>query len=227
MASRYHGVSPETYTRMVLDAGEVRVGFQSLGHPGRRLGATRGGSDFVIEPDMREMDVDGAPGPVMGAARMVKCTAKLTCSFVEFNEDILRMAMPGVETFDAVAIGQNIKGIRRAMKLWADDGSYLDPYYDNVVLFAEVAGTTIPVICGVKNALSSGKFSLSLEDKNEAVVKVEFNAHFDPVDLEGADSSEPWIMYYPDTFVVPTTTGTTWVPTTPAGGTYGPTTTPA
>lgn len=221
MASRYHGVSPDTYKRMILDAGEVRVNFQSIGHPGIRLGATRGGSEFVIEPDMREMVVDGAPGPVMGAERMVKINAKLTCNFVEFNEEILKMAMPGCTTFDALAISDNLKGISRAMKLWADNGSYLDPYYDNIVLFAEVAGTSKPLICGIRNALATGKFDLSMEDKNEAVVKVEFHAHFDPELLEDGDSTEPWIFYYPDTFVVATTTGTTWVPTTPA-----PTTTP-
>ena len=71
---------------MVLDAGEVRVNFTSLASPGLRLGATRGGSQFVVEPDMREMDVDGAPGAVMGAARITRVTAKLTCSFVEINE---------------------------------------------------------------------------------------------------------------------------------------------
>jgi hypothetical protein len=151
---------------------------------------------------------------------------RLECNFVEFNENILKMAMPGCETFTALAISDNLKGISRAMKLWADGGSYLDPYYDNVVLFAEVAGTTKPLICGIRNALATGKFDLSMEDKNEAVVKVEFHAHFDPELLEDGDSTEPWIFYYPDTFVVATTTGTTWVPTTPAGGTYGPTTTP-
>jgi hypothetical protein len=206
MASRYHGVGVDTYKRMVLDAGEVRVNFTNVANPGLRLGATRGGSEFVIEPDMREMPVDGAPGPVMGAARMTKCEAKLTCNFVEINEEILRMALPGCTIYDAATIGSGLKQIKRAMKLWADNGSYTDPYEDNVCLFAEVAGTSIPLICGVKNALATGKFELSMEDKNEAVVKVEFHAHFDPVLLEAANSEEPWIFYYPNTFVVATTT---------------------
>jgi len=191
---------------MILDAGEVRVNFTDVASPGLRLGATRGGSEFTIEPDMREMDVDGAPGPVMGAARMVRCTAKLTCNFVEFNEEILKMALPGVTVYDAASIGTGLLQIKRAMKLWADSGSYLDPYSDNVVLFAEVAGTSVPLICGIKNALATGKFELSMEDKNEAVVKVEFSAHFSPTDLESADSTEPWLFYYPNTFVVTTTT---------------------
>ena len=221
MASRYHGVSPETYQRMILDAGEVRINFTSIASPGKRLGATRGGSEFSIEPEMREMDVDGAPGAVMGAARMTRCSAKLTCSFVEINEDIFTLAMPGVTIYDAACIGTHLKQIKRAMKLWADDGSYTDPYQDNVVLFAEVAGTTTPVIVGIKNALATGNFELSLEDKNEAVVKVEFTAHFDPADLADNDSTEPWLFYYPDTFVVATTTAgptTTAAPTTTTGG---------
>jgi hypothetical protein len=215
MASRYHGVSADTYKRMILDAGEVRANFTSLESPGLRLGATRGGSEFVIEPDMREMDVDGAPGAVMGAARMTRCSAKLTCNFVEFNEEILKLAMPGVTIYDATVIGANLKQIKRAMKLWADDsGSYLDPYSDNIVLFAEVAGTSVPLVCGVKNALATGNFELSLEDKSEAVVTVEFTAHFSPTDLASGDSTEPWIFYYPDTFVVPTTTTAPTAPTT-------------
>lgn len=205
MASRYHGVAPGTYERMILDAGEVRMNFTDLDNPGTRLGATRGGSTFLIEPEYKEMEVDGAPGPVMGGHRIVRVECKLTCNFVEFNEDILKLALPGGTVADASeTYGENLKQITRAMKLYAS--SYTEPYKDNIVLFAEVAGTSTPVIVGVKNALQTGSFELSLEDKDEAVVSIEFSAHFDPEDLEGDDSTEPFILLYPDTFERETTT---------------------
>lgn len=208
MASRYHGVAPKTYERMILDAGEVRMNFVDIDNPGTRLGATRGGSEFLIEPEVREMEVDGAPGRVMGGTRIVRVDATLTCNFVEFNEDILKHAIPGGEVSDGTDYGENLKQIKRAMKLFADGGSYEDPYIDNVVLFAEVAGTSTPIIVGVKNALQTGNFELSMEDQDEAVITIEFSGHFNPEDLESDDSDEPWIMIYPDTFVRETTTTT-------------------
>lgn len=205
MASRYHGVSPDTYKRMVLNAGEVRVNFTDLDDKGTRLGATKGGSVWAVEPEMREVEVDGAPGPVMGAQVMDRSTARLECNFVEINEDILQMAMPGSSIEDVNE--DDLKQLKRSMRLWSD--SYTENYKDNIVLFAEVAGTNKPVICGIKNALATGAFELSLEDKSEAVLKVEFHAHFDPVKLEAGDLEEPWILYYPETFVVEESTTTT------------------
>jgi hypothetical protein len=183
---KYHGVDSQTYRKFVIDAGEVRIGYTDESTRGTRLGATRGGSTFTIEQDVKDMAVDGAKGPVKGGRRIIKSNAKLECSFIEISQDLISLALPGstTEEFGSPATHESIK---RALQIAATD------YSSNIALIGEVSGSGVPVVVIINNALADGNFELGLVDNDESVLKVQFTAHFDPSDLE----TEPWEIRYP------------------------------
>lgn len=194
--SRQHGITAETYERLVIDAGAVYKDYVSAENPGTLLGATRGGSVFAVETELREMPVDGAKGPVKGDKRIIKVTASLECNFIESTTEIFKRMLPGSSASDFPAESATHDEIRRT-----NDVSAVD-YLTNVVIVGQVSGSYHPVVLMVENAMSDGKVSISLADNDEAVNKIKFIGHFDPDALD----NEPWLIRFPQD-VNPTTEG--------------------
>ena len=59
-----------------------------------------------------------------------------------------------------------------------------DDYITSVALVATVSGSDQPIVCTLYRVLSDGDFEIGATDKEEAVVPVEFSAHYDPSDLD-------------------------------------------
>jgi len=194
--SRQHGITAETYERLVIDAGAVYKDYVSAEDPGTLLGATRGGSVFAVETEFREMPVDGAKGPVKGDKRIVKVTASLECNFIESTSEIYKRMLPGSSASDYPAEAATHDEIRRTNDVSAAD------YLTNVTIVGQVSGSLEPVVLMVENAMSDGKVSISLADNDEAVNKIKFIGHFDPDVLD----NEPWRIRFPQD-VNPTTEG--------------------
>lgn len=176
-------VSNSTVKRMIVDAGAV---FADYGEPGERvLGATRDGSSFMIEQDVREMPIDGARGPVKGARRVVTETAKISANLLEMTASNFQLAITGssVDTSDPT-----VSVITRDND-FPDESAYLK----NVALVGRRRDTGQDVIFIIKNALSDGNFSIETEDEDEASLEVTFTAHFDPSDVE----TSPWEIRVP------------------------------
>ena len=194
--SRQHGITAETYERLVIDAGAVYKDYVSAEDPGTLLGATRGGSVFAVETEFREMPVDGAKGPVKGDKRIVKVTASLECNFIESTSEIYKRMLPGSSASGYPAEAATHDEIRRTNDVSAAD------YLANVTIVGQVSGSLEPVVLMVENAMSDGKLSISLADNDEAVNKIKFIGHFDPDVL----IVEPWRIRFPQD-VNPTTEG--------------------
>ena len=194
--SRRHGINSNgpTYDRLVIDAGEVRIGFNTVADPGDILAATRGGSTFTVETEYREMPVDGAKGPVKGGRRITKVTAKMVLNIVEWSGDLINKALPGSTVANHPSNKPTHDKITRALQILAAD------YIDSVAILGEVSGSAQPVVCVLRNALNTGNFEVGLVDNEESVAKLELTAHFDPDALD----TEPWEIYYPQD-VNPTT----------------------
>jgi hypothetical protein len=193
--ARLSGVTTETWKRFVLDAGQVRKNYVDGTDTGELIGATRGGSTFTIEREIRNMGADGIPGPIKGADRVIKVNAKLVMNFIEFTSDILMMAIPGSSKTDSPSSTPTHDEITAALEI--EIGEYLT----NVVILANVNGSEQPIICGIKNALANGALEIGFSDGDESGLKVEMIAHFDPATL----ASEPWFIMFPQD-VNPTTT---------------------
>ncbi|GAG27044.1 unnamed protein product, partial [marine sediment metagenome] len=97
--TRWHGITDDTYERLIIDSGAVYKDFVSQAVPGTLLGATRGGSTFTIEQEIKDMVVDGAKGPVKGGRRITRVNVKLVCNFIQHSADLWLDAIPGSEFY--------------------------------------------------------------------------------------------------------------------------------
>lgn len=175
------------YSRIILDAGAIYMNFISQDNPGILLGATREGNIFTIEQEIKEIVIDGTKGFVKGSRRFIRSNIKLTCNFIEHTKDLWQIAIPGSET---TILPDHISYSR---DLVIDDNDYID----NIVIIAQISGSDVPVICGVKNALADGNFEMGSEESNERGLTIEFTAHYDRLNLD----NEPFILMYPEELI--------------------------
>lgn len=186
--ARKHGITATTYSNLIIDSGALYTGtFTDISAPGTLIGATRGGSTFSLEQEIKEMEVDGALGPVKGSRRLIKVVAKLTCNLIEASSDAIGQAIAASDVATDTPAGWDAIDRDTAIA----DGDYID----NIALIAEVAGKTNAMGIVLSNALVDQSFELAFADKEETVIPITFTAHFVATDLD----TEPWIMYYPTT----------------------------
>ena len=183
--TRRHGITSSTYTNIIIDSGAV---YKDWGVSGGNtlLGATRGGSSFEVKTEIRHMDVDGARGLVKLGERITNVEVVLVANFIEISSDLLNYALPGSDVTTTTAAA-SWDTITRALELATGD------YFTNIAIVGEVAGTTNPVVCIVKNPLSNGELSMTFADKEETALPVTWNGHFTTSDLD----TEPWEILYP------------------------------
>lgn len=185
--ARKHGITTNTYRKIVIDSGSV---YKNYGLGGETLlGATRGGSTFTIEQEIRKMEVDGAKGDVKGDKRIVKVSPQLKVNFLELSSALMKMALPGSALADYPATqGKTHDQLTRALQIALSD------YVDNITIIGECTGSlTGYVECGIKNALANGNFEMGFADNDESVLSLTFIGHFVATDLD----SEPWFIRFP------------------------------
>lgn len=184
--ARQHGVTANTMTRFFVDAGAVYMDYTVGGAPGTLLGATRGGSSFKIETEIREMEVDGAQGLVKGGSRIVSVTASITANFLELSDELL-LAMNPAATSTPYGAPTHDLMIRDADIAVGD-------YMTNITIVGNSTySATNYIIIQIENPLADGNFEISMVDKEESVIPVTFLARFAVADLE----TEPWKVYNP------------------------------
>jgi len=202
---RQTGVTKETVKRLVLDSGVIYKNWGSTDptKPQTILGACRGGNVYNVEREWRDMEFDGVGGIIRGARRPVGVTVTLTANLVELNKDLIKMAIPGA-SYDpdgtaAQKVNRDGTMTPVANELHYSITSVLEAaipefeYYD-IAIVAKYSGTTAPVICVVRNAMNNGGFEMSLSDKNEVTVTLNFEGTFD---VENIDE-EPWEIIVPE-----------------------------
>ena len=183
---RHHGITADTYKRFIIDSGAVYTGFTDFTTPGTLLGATRGGNQFTLEQEIKEMEVDGAHGPVIGSRRIVMVKASLTVNFIEHTLDNLKRALVGS---DSAVLDVNWDAITRSLAI--TDAAFLV----DIVIIGEVSGTTDAMGIKIDNAIVDSNFELTFADKEEGLVAMTYTAHFDPSDVD----TEPWSLMWPNT----------------------------
>jgi hypothetical protein len=177
-----NGITADTYKRLAMDAGVV---YQDYGLPGQKiLGATRGGNNFGVEDEIREMLVDGAPGPVRGSQRRTKSTPKITLNLIEFTTDNVKLLLPGAES--TAGVGGDV--ITRSRQISEGD------YVDNITLVVAKNGTEDLIALKVNNALALNGLDFAAAEDDETVLAFEFTGHYDPANL----AQEPWEVFNPD-----------------------------
>jgi hypothetical protein len=194
---RKTGITKETVKRLVLDAGVV---YRNWSNPNTRqvLGACRGGNQFVVNTDVRDMEFDGTASLVEGSRRIIKTHASLTVNLVEINKDLLKMAVVGssygtsIDATDEAGVaitGENYYKIKRVLTKTIEDFDYED-----IAIVAEYSGTKAPVVCGLTKALANGNLDLKFTDADEGVLTIEFTGFADADNPE----VEPWFILIPE-----------------------------
>ena len=184
--ARKHGITANTYKKLIVDSGACYLNYgesdESL------LGATRGGSSFVIETEYRDMPVDGAKGPVKGGRRITSVNATLTVNFLEHSAALMSRVLSGSSIAD-YGSPKTHDEITRALQIALTD------YAANVALVGEVTGDSVNAAeFIIENALADGNFELAFADADEPVLSAAFKAHFDPSSMD----AEPWTIRFPE-----------------------------
>ena len=178
----------ESLRNLVVDAGAVYLNYGEDDE--RLLGATRGGNAFNVEQDIREIEVDGARGPIIGGRRVVEEHARITANLMEMSPENIKMQLFGAESVveEGDTEDPDVEVITRNIATPGEEA-----YFKNVALLGTVSGTGEPAVFMLRNVIADGNFELSMEDQNEAATEVQFTAHFDPEAL----NESPWEIRFP------------------------------
>lgn len=191
------GVSTNTATRLVIDAGVVYTNIDVTGledgsastpvadakASGTLVGATRGGNTFSAGRTLREMEADGKLGPTKGFKRRQEVAATLQVNLLEITSANLQNIIAGANQTTAGSFDK-IEGGEIA------DADYLT----NIALFGtKTSGTgdTDVMVIVLENVLAMDVPDFNFSDEDELVLPVTFAAHFDPA----SPSTEPWTLY--------------------------------
>lgn len=175
------GISAATANRLLLDAGKVYVDY-GLGTEAV-IGVTKGGNEFALNDEYREMPFDGMPGPVEGFNRLIKVAPVLKVNLLEHTTTNLQRIISGVSN--------SATGTHDV--LTRDTQISTTHHITNVALVLQKTGTSELWVFKVSNALNKAPFVFGAADNDEGIIAVEFHAHFLPSDLE----TEPWEISNP------------------------------
>jgi hypothetical protein len=179
------GISTETASRLLINEGVVYINYGETGE--RLLGATRGGTEFVIEQEVHLPEIDGAKGALRGTRRIVESIARVSCELLEMTRENMMLVIAGSTSVTVGVAPDSYNSVRRTRELSEAD------YLINVAIVGELAnGEEIVVV--LYNALNDEEVSIAQEDRNEATLPVAFTAHFDPAEM----NVEPWELRFFD-----------------------------
>ena len=184
MSEKTGSLRKESLRNLLVDAGAVYLNYGEDNE--RLLGATQGGASFNVEQEVREIEVDGARGPIKGGRRVVEEHARITVNLMEMTPENLEIAIFGAKAEERTEGG---KKVTRSISTPGDEA-----YFTNIALVGDIAGADEPAVFLIRNAMADGNFEMSTEDQDEASVEVQFTAHFDPEALH----ESPWEIRMPE-----------------------------
>lgn len=207
MSKLFTGYNADTNKHFLLDAGAVFKNFTvgtdtyaSARTANKLIGATQGGSEFTVKPDIRTIDIDGIKGKVKGGEILNSVEVSLVTNLLEVTADTVALALGSTTKNPTTGSGENIT------QLNADTTNYdmivgntdfaLTDYIENITFVGTISGSDQPIIIQVFNALNTEGLSLKMEDQKEAVISCTFYGHIDLND-DGTIDSLPYAIYLP------------------------------
>ncbi len=177
------GLSADTPTRILIDSGAVYVNFTDADNPGICIGATRGGSTFTVEREIREIEVDGAIGPTKDMRRRRRVVATIETNALEIFPNNIERLIAGADVDETDPDYTVITGGP------VETGDYID----NIALVGTVHGNDLPFVAIITDALPESPFAVPMAAGDEAVVKAKWTGHAALTDPYG----EPWEVWIP------------------------------
>lgn len=145
------------------------------------IGLTRGGSVFVVEREIRDIEADGDRGPVEGRQQIDREIARLTVNHLEaFDSTMMSKYYPGL----SLATGTGEDTITGTLTIAAGD------YYDYRWVGYRQDGKSLTI--ELDNCLNRSNIEWGLEDKTEVIPVYELTAHY----AADARTTPPWRIKY-------------------------------
>jgi len=154
-----------------IDHGLVFVNYGKTDQ--KQLGPTRGGGEFVVTKNIRDIEFDGRKGKTKRLQVIDEIDAQLTVTHLDASLETLQLAMPYAkydETGKKITCGNDSVGIIPE-----------EAYLKNVTMFAKVVGGGYKKIT-LYNAMSEADFTLTAAPKAEGEMPLEVYAHWDAYD---------------------------------------------
>ena len=160
-----------------MAAEKILLGYGVVAVDATPIGLTRGGSNFVIEREVREIEADGDYGPVKG--RQV------------IDREVATLTVRGLELFVAAELPLFFSGMALTAGATEDVLTSLLTFADGDYHEVTWTGKTKDgksVVITVENAINMGNIELTLEDKTEVVPEIVYTATY----LDSARETPPW-----------------------------------
>lgn len=146
------------------------------------VGLTRGGGQFLVERETKQIEADGDRGYVKGRIRITKAVPKLVINMLEI-------------------IGDNLPKMYAALKVTEEEGKkvvtgtgkIVDADYQDYVKFIGTTDKGQEVVIRIDNAINLENIDWTLADKDEVVPAITYIGCY----LEDSpDGYEPWSVSY-------------------------------
>lgn len=146
------------------------------------VGLTRGGGQFTIEREYKEIQADGDFGPVKGRIRKNRSVAKLAVNALEILPTNLTKFYPAMNITTSVGTDT----ITGNVDIKTTD-------YNTITWTGKTKGGRSVVIT-LQNAINLENLDWSMVDKDEIVPVLTFTATYD----EATRTTEPWDIEFAD-----------------------------
>lgn len=172
-------VTATKITRKDLEKVQIDHGmvFLDYGLTSQRfLAPTRGGGEFHASVEMRDIEFDGKVAKTKGAQVIDGNAATIKVTLLNMTQENLRLALPGVlaEKSEDGKITSPKTGVI------ADEN-----YLQNVTVFGKTLDGKYKKFV-INNPMSEGELGVTMQQKAEGELEVEFTAH-DSIDELGSD----------------------------------------
>jgi hypothetical protein len=184
------GITAKTHENIMLGVGTIHKGLKYEGGKWNFVEslfcATSGGGSVVINPELLDLDIDGALVKFVGGTLKVGETAKMKFKSAEITPEIIKKAIFAKEVADSKITGYT----ELVSKPQIETGDY---YEHLAYVGKKIDGT--PIIVIFDNALCTSGFPVEGENKKMVVPELEFECY---AAEEQADKSVlPYHIYYP------------------------------
>ncbi|GHV27598.1 hypothetical protein FACS18948_5240 [Clostridia bacterium] len=172
---------------IILDAGIL---FANYGETGvREIGITKGGVEFNVTENVRQIEYDGRRGMTKGMEVVDSIDAYMKVTTLEASQ---------ANIMETLAAATNATSVITNSQAGVVPAAH---YLKNVTVFGKQIGTTKYKKITLFNAGGAGGITVAMTDKAEAGIAIQFNAHWNPLNV-----ADP-LYKIEDSTTAPTTTG--------------------
>ena len=154
---------------------DAMILYKDYGYPTQAMiGITRGGAEFVVTENVRQIEYDGRRGRTMGMENVDQIDASLKVKTLEITQENMFESLGAAELNENGAISNTNGGVIPV-------GRYLHTLTGFGIL--NKSGVFKKVTLKNAAACNNGGLTLSTSDKNEAELEMTFNAAWNPLDI--------------------------------------------